>query len=60
MIIIGLVAFAAYVIASFWYIQKLHARLRAHEEAWNQIEKLTDHNKDGDIIIHARHIGDDP
>jgi hypothetical protein len=45
-----------YVVVSLWYIHSLHVRIRAHEDAWNQIEKLTDHNKDGDIVIHSRHI----
>jgi hypothetical protein len=49
------VVFAIYVLASAWYIRRMHTRLRSHEEGWNQIEKLTDHNKEGDVVIHVRH-----
>lgn len=50
-----LVAFAVYVMLSLWYIHKLHVRLRSFETAWDQIENLTDHNKDGDVVIHVQH-----
>lgn len=48
-------SFAIYVVVSVWYIRRLHTRIRSHEEDWNQIEKLTDHNKEGDVVIHVRH-----
>lgn len=50
-----LVAFGAYVAVSLWYIRKLHVRIRSFETAWSQIENLTDHNKDGDVVIHVQH-----
>lgn len=50
-----LVAFVAYVVVSLWYIHKLHVRIRSFETAWSQIENLTDHNKDGDVVIHVQH-----
>lgn len=37
------------------YIHKLKRELRSHQETWIKIEEITDHNKDGDIIIHCRH-----
>lgn len=49
------VVFAVYVIVSLWYIHKLHVRIRSFEEDWNRIEQLTDHNKDGDVVIHCKH-----
>jgi hypothetical protein len=49
------VILAIYTVVSLWYIRSLHVRIRAHEDAWNQIEKLTDANKDGDIVIHVHH-----
>lgn len=57
MLWLGIVS-AAYVIVSLWYIHKLHVRIRAHEQGWATIEKITDANKDGDIVIHAKHIED--
>ncbi len=53
--IIGILG--AYGVAASWYIRKLHQRIRAYEQDWIRIEELTDHNKDGDIVIHAKHIG---
>ena len=51
--------FTAYVIVSLWYIHKLHTRIRGHERVWVDIERLADHNRDGDVIVHVRHIGED-
>ena len=48
--------FVVYVIVSVLYIRGLHIRIRAHEAAWKQIETLTDQNKDGDVVVHCRHI----
>lgn len=47
----------AYGLAATWYIRRLHARLRAADQDWIQIEQLADHNKDGDVVLHVRHIG---
>lgn len=55
MIYLGL-AFAAYVIVSLWYIRKLHSRLQTHEQAWSCIEEIADHNKDGDVVVHVKHL----
>lgn len=44
------------LIVCLWYIHKLHVRIRAHEQGWLQIEEITDHNKDGDCVIHVRHL----
>ena len=49
-------AFVVYVIASLWYIHKLHKRIRSYEEEWIHIEELTDHNEDGDVVLHCRHM----
>lgn len=49
----------AYGVATTWYIRRLHARLRATEHDWVVIEELADHNRDGDVILHVRHIGKD-
>jgi len=57
MLVISLI-FAAYVISSGWYIRKLHKQLHSYEVDWDHIKNLTDHNKDGDVIIHARHLGE--
>jgi hypothetical protein len=51
--------FVVYVIASGLYIRKLHACVRTHEVAWEQIHTLTDHNQEGDIIIHAHKVPED-
>lgn len=55
MLYLGLL-FLGYLIASLWYIRKLHRNIRAHEQRWVQIEKLTDHNVQGDIVIHTTRI----
>lgn len=54
MIVLG-IAFATYVLVSLWYIRQLHKQIRCHEADWNQIQKLTDSNKDGDVVIHVKH-----
>lgn len=54
-----LILFAVYILMSGLYIRKLHAHIRVHEEAWKQIGTMTDHNQEGDIIIHAHRVPDD-
>ncbi len=49
------ICFLVYVAVSLWYIHKIHVRLRSHEEDWNRIEQITDHNEDGDVVIHVKH-----
>ena len=49
-------AFTSYLIFSLWYIRKLHKQLQSYEHDWQQIERLTDHNKEGDVVIHCKHI----
>jgi len=48
--------FGTYVIVSLWYIRRLNERIRSFEQDWSRIEELTDHNLDGDIVIHAKHL----
>jgi hypothetical protein len=55
--IIGILG--AYVLVSIWYIRRLHRRIRAYEEEWICIDEIADHNRDGDVIVHVRHIGKD-
>lgn len=50
--------FLAYVIASLWYIHKLYIRLRSHEQSWDCIEDISDHNEDGDVVVHVKHLED--
>lgn len=50
-----LILFAAYILMSVLYIRKLHACIRTHEQAWKQIGSMTDHNKDGDVVLHVKH-----
>lgn len=53
--IIGILG--ACLVASLWYIRRLRNHLRTYEQEWIRIEELTDHNRDGDIVIHCKHIG---
>lgn len=53
--IIGLLS--AYGIATTWYIRRLNARIRCYEQDWVCIEEIADHNRDGDVIVHVRHLG---
>jgi len=48
-------AFLTYLVVSLWYIHKLHKRIRSFEDGWATIENLTDHNKDGDVVLHVKH-----
>ena len=57
MIYLG-ISFTAYLAFSLWYIHRLHERLDSYENDWYEIEKLTDHNQSGDIVIHARKVPD--
>lgn len=50
------VVFALYVLATSWYIRKLKLQLKTFETDWKVIEELTDQNKDGDVVIHCKHI----
>lgn len=52
------VVFMIYIVVSLWYINKLNARLRAYEDVWNHIENISDHNRDGEVIISVRSLGD--
>lgn len=49
-------AFVLYAIWSLWYIRKLKLNLKSFEEDWLQISKIADHNEDGDVIIHVKHM----
>jgi len=44
------------VVYQFFYIRLLRKEIRAYQDTWTEIECITDHNKDGDIVIHAREI----
>lgn len=55
--IIGILG--ACLVACLWYIRRLRAHLRAYEQEWACIEEIADHNRDGDVIVHVRHIGKD-
>ncbi len=55
--IIGILG--ACLVATLWYIRRLRMQLRAYEEEWLCIEEIADHNRDGDVIVHVRHIGKD-
>jgi hypothetical protein len=57
MIYVG-VAFALYVLISSWYIAKLTSIIDAHENSWDEIEEITDHNENGEIVIHAHKVPD--
>jgi hypothetical protein len=50
------IVFTVYVIVSGLYIRRLHSNIRVHEEAWKQIGTMTDHNKDGDVVLHVKHL----
>lgn len=53
--IIGILG--AYGVVTTWYIRRLRGHLRAYEQDWIRIEEITDHNRDGDVVIHCKHIG---
>jgi len=48
--------FLLYIIATVWIIRRLLSRIRIYERDWECIEKLTDANEDGDVIIHIHSI----
>jgi hypothetical protein len=52
----AVIAFAAYVVITVWYIHRLQQQIKSYETTWIRIEDITDHNSDGDIVIHATHV----
>lgn len=38
------------------YIRHLRKELACHLSTWKQIADIADHDKDGDIVIHSRHL----
>lgn len=55
MLTITLICFATYIIVSVYYIRRLLVCIHTHEQAWKQIHTMTDHNKDGDVVLHVKH-----
>lgn len=51
MIIIVLALYAGYMTS---ICRKQRTIIQAHEANWNRIETLSDHNQNGDVIIHVR------
>lgn len=51
LVIIALLVYAYYMTN---VCRKQREALHSYEENWNKIEELSDHNKDGDVIIHVR------
>lgn len=50
-----IVALCLVIVALIIYIIRLRKEVCAHQNTWMEIEEITDHNKDGDIVIHCRH-----
>jgi hypothetical protein len=48
--------FIFYVAISSTIIWKLYKEIKVYRDTWIQIEEITDHNKDGDIVIHAHKV----
>lgn len=46
----------AWAVFSIYYIHKLKMQIHSHEAGWNQIEEISDHNQDGDVVIHIQHV----
>lgn len=53
-----LIALGLYVVASLFYIHRLHGRLHAYEHIWHQIEAVADKNEDGKFTIDIQHLED--
>lgn len=51
LIIILLVCYSLYMTN---VCRKQRVALKAAEANWNEIEDLSDHNKNGDVVIHVR------
>jgi hypothetical protein len=49
-------ALAATVVILLFYIRRLKRELECYQQTWNKIEGMTDHNKNGDIVIHAHKV----
>lgn len=50
------VALAITVVILLFYIRQLKNELGSFQRTWTKIEEMTDHNKSGDIVIHAHKI----
>lgn len=48
LILIGVVA------ALLWYIDKQNKEIKSYQETWIKIEEISDHNEDGDVVIHIK------
>lgn len=51
-IVLGLIAV---IIALLWYIHRLREEIRCYQHTWVKIEEISDHNQDGDVVIHIKH-----
>lgn len=40
--------------ASWVYIYTLKEEIRSYRATWNNIEKISDKNQDGDVIVHVK------
>lgn len=43
------------LVASWVYIYLLKEEIRSYRATWNNIEKISDKNQDGDVIVHVKH-----
>lgn len=44
------------LVISLWYNHTLRQELSCYQNTWTKIEEMTDHNQDGDVVIHARKV----
>jgi hypothetical protein len=53
MIILSLILIVVVMIL-LWYIDKQNKEIKSYQDTWIKIEEISDHNKDGDIVIHVK------
>jgi hypothetical protein len=48
------IALVVVVVILLAYIRRLKQEIRCYQETWVEIEELTDHNKEGDVVVHIK------
>lgn len=48
-------ALAVIIVVLLWYIRRLRLEIACYQQTWVKIEEITDHNQDGDVVVHIKH-----
>lgn len=51
-----IVCLVAVIFGQLIYIRHLRKEIECHLSTWKQIGDIADHNEDGDVVIHTKHM----